>query len=200
MIHRWICLDCAAETRGHRPPLACRRLRQEDLFRARATRRSADGGGDSQAAIDILADAGKPSRDLRHSTVPAIDAAGGFAPAVSRANHFPWRTTGRWEDATGTYTQWSPELDVELARQWLGGLTSREIAAAMGRTTSAVQTHASRMGLPPKLAGPAGKHDGRMVGKVRPDAGCGHACAAAEAFWSEGRHNRMCESCRTESE
>ena len=62
---------------------------------------------------------------------------------------------------TGTYTEWSPELDAELARQWLGGLTSREIAAAMGRTTSSIQTQASKLGLPRKLAGPAGKHDGR---------------------------------------
>ncbi len=54
---------------------------------------------------------------------------------------------------TGTYTEWSPELDAELARQWLGGLTSREIAAAMGRTTSAVQTHASRHGVAAETCG-----------------------------------------------
>ena len=101
---------------------------------------------------------------------------------------------------TGTYTEWSPELDAELARQWLGGLTSREIAAAMGRTTSSIQTQASKLGLPRKLAGPAGKHDGRVVGEIKPDARLRACMCCSGIFWSEGRHNRMCESCRAEAD
>ncbi len=64
VIRRWICLNCAAETRADGPPDRCVGCGKETYFGPAPLNDPRTAAEIQQIAIDILSDAGKPRRDL----------------------------------------------------------------------------------------------------------------------------------------
>lgn len=76
-----------------------------------------------------------------------------------------------------------------LAKLWSQGLTAAEIAKQIdGRNENSVSIKATRIGIA-KFRSPS---DAR----IRKDAKVRHCLTCQSAFFSEGNHNRRCDSCK----
>ena len=64
------------------------------------------------------------------------------------------------------HNEWTPADEHLLAQHWLSGMRTAEIAEAMGRTQSGIQTRASNLGLPHKTSGAAADGSIRDMGSI----------------------------------
>jgi hypothetical protein len=81
--------------------------------------------------------------------------------------------------------EWTAERRMELGEMWLAGLPRSQIAKHFQSAVGAVATTACHMGLPNLREIRRG-----TTGRMR-------SCMCCEqVFFSEGKHNRLCESCR----
>ena len=111
------------------------------------------------------------------------------------------------------------EQDVLLRDLWTQNKTPQEIGTILGRSVAAIMTRAARLGLP-RRAAPGRKPGSRRVlqpGEVRvttPRPSVNRSSESKETaqastriclmclrpFPSQGRHNRICPSCKNSSE
>jgi hypothetical protein len=111
------------------------------------------------------------------------------------------------------------EQDVLLRDLWTQNKTPQEIGSVLGRSVAAIMTRAARLGLP-RRAAPGRKPGSRRVlqpGEVRvttprpsvnknsdsknsPQASTRICLMCLRPFLSQGRHNRICPSCKNSSE
>jgi len=126
---------------------------------------------------------------------------------------------------TGTQGLLGPswqEQDANLRDLWLQNKTPQEISAVLGRSIAAIMTRAARLGLPrrsapgrkpgsrrlPSQGGTLGDHETRPprpAMRVSRDSESPQASAriclmCLRSFQSQGRHNRICPSCKGSSE
>lgn len=83
--------------------------------------------------------------------------------------------------------EWTAERRIELGSMWMAGRPRGEIARHFGSTVLAVQSKAWRLGLPDLKEVRKG-----ATGIMRPCMCC------EQVFFSEGKHNRLCEFCKSE--
>ena len=111
------------------------------------------------------------------------------------------------------------EQDAVLRDLWIKNKTPQEISALLGRSTAAIMTRAARLGLPRRSA-PGRKPGSRRpppsgevrVSKPRPATNRTQEGESApqpspriclmclRSFQSQGRHNRICPSCKNSAE
>jgi len=114
------------------------------------------------------------------------------------------------------------EQDVTLRDLWLQNKTPQEISAVLNRSIAAIMTRAARLGLPRRSA-PGRKPGSRRVldpnqsqdmrtssprpasrgardSEVSPQASARICLMCLRSFQSQGRHNRICSSCKGSSE
>ncbi|MDE2030585.1 MAG: hypothetical protein KGI97_08510 [Alphaproteobacteria bacterium] len=113
------------------------------------------------------------------------------------------------------------EQDATLRDLWLKNKTPQEISDILGRSVAAIMTRAARLGLPRRAA--PGRKPGRRAAIQGNGSGNGQASPRAarardtaetaapqpsqriclmclRSFASQGRHNRICPSCKGSSE
>ena len=115
-------------------------------------------------------------------------------------------------------TSWQ-EQDPVLRDMWLQNKAPQEISAVLGRSVAAIMTRAARLGLPRRAAPGRKPGSRRMAGEAerrvslprqtaRIDPGTDRApqistricLMCLRPFQSQGRHNRICPSCKNSSE
>jgi hypothetical protein len=81
--------------------------------------------------------------------------------------------------------EWTAERRIELEAMWMAGKPRAEIARHFRSTIAAIATAAGHLGLPNLREIRRG-----TTGRMRPCMCC------EQVFFSEGKHNRLCDSCR----
>lgn len=112
------------------------------------------------------------------------------------------------------------EQDGVLRDMWLQNKTPQEISAVLNRSVAAVMTRAARLGLPRRAApgrkpgsrralnaegsvarAPQARHTVRAPdGTPAPQVSTRICLMCLRPFQSQGRHNRICSSCKSSSE
>ena len=86
-------------------------------------------------------------------------------------------------------TRWTERDVAKLIELWSTALSNAEIAEILNRKEAAIAVKASRINLPRKT-----RLKTNPMSKTRP-------CLRCETrFYSAGRHNRICDSCKSSSE
>ncbi len=99
------------------------------------------------------------------------------------------------------------EQDAQLRDLWMKKKAPQEISAILGRSTAAIMTRAARLGLPRRLA-PGRKPGSKGSPNARKRVDGAQAAGlptriclmCLRSFPSQGRHNRICSSCKTSTE
>jgi len=108
------------------------------------------------------------------------------------------------------------EQDSVLRDLWMKNKTPQEISELLGRSTAAIMTRAARLGLPRRSA-PGRKPGSRRPfkenrqpvrlspltipeGELAPHGSTRICLMCLRPFQSQGRHNRICPSCKNSSE
>lgn len=87
---------------------------------------------------------------------------------------------------------WTPEELVKLRRMWEDDQSLDDMARKLGgRTVNAVSVKAARLGLPPRR-----RPEGEPLVR-RPDEGYRACLCCRVDFWSQGKHHRICDVCKS---
>ena len=113
------------------------------------------------------------------------------------------------------------EQDGALRDMWLQNKTPQDISLVLNRSIAAIMTRAARLGLP-RRAAPGRKPGSRRIlpglqseetraamrstarplreGEIAPQSSARVCLMCLRSFQSQGRHNRICSSCKGSSE